>query len=199
MSFQEAKDYVPAPQNFDLTMDLSSLSNVPLMLAPTNFWGRIMKLPIPTIEEVKKRRLIIWVASNCCRTTWDRQGYVKELAASLERQRSRDELYQLPMIDFAGYCLNNTPPSATDLPQDYSEALIKGCEDEPLDTKRCSQEDSRIAKKMAEVYGRYMFVLSAVNNIENTNLDEKFYEPFLSNSGYIHILTLFINASPCPY
>ncbi len=47
----EAKDYVPAPQNFDLTMDLSTRSNVPLMLVPVNFWIRLTNLPLPTAEE----------------------------------------------------------------------------------------------------------------------------------------------------
>jgi hypothetical protein len=52
---------VPAPQNFDITMDLSTHSNVPLMDAPIKFWERINKIPIPTLEELSNRRLAIWV------------------------------------------------------------------------------------------------------------------------------------------
>jgi hypothetical protein len=147
------------------------------MLAPVDFWKRTKSLPIPTILEIEKRRLAIWLASNCCRTTWDRQGYIIEVNNSLKKLQP----LELVPIDFPGICLNNTPPAAKELPQDYSEALIKGCS-EGEGPMKCSERDLSIANKMKRVYGSYLFVFSAVNNIENTNLDEKFYEPFLSNS-----------------
>jgi hypothetical protein len=177
----EAKDYVPAPQNFDLMADLSTQSNVPLSLIPRDFWKRLMELPIPTRDEVSKRRLALWVASNCCRTTWDRQGYMMEVAKSIKRLRGGGATDR-EAIDFPGRCLNNTPPTAKDLPTTYSEALLKGCVKDSKTNASCTQSQIESGEKTKEVYGRYLFVFSLVNNIENTNLDEKFFEPFLSNT-----------------
>lgn len=173
----ESKEYVPAPQNFDLAADLSLRSNVPLMLAPVRFWERLQALPLPTAEDVRGRRLALWTASNCCRTTWDRQGFVQEVHRSLQA------LGHAPGIDSAGRCLNNSPIAAADLPKEYSESILKGCTDGQSGGGRtCTQTDASAGEKTRDVLGRYLFVFSMVNAIENTNVDEKFYEPFLGNS-----------------
>jgi hypothetical protein len=97
---------------------------------------------------------------------------MQELLLNLERLQSlSDNPANFPLVDFPGVCLNNTPSAAKDLPNEYSEALMKGCDDEAEGEHMpsCSSRDAAIAKKMKLVYGRYLFVFSAVNNIENTS------------------------------
>ena len=79
---------------FDLTMDMSPQSNIPISSVPANFWKTMHSMPIPTLAQVKKRKLAIWIASNCKSTEWDRIGWVKELTKYMQ-------------IDRPGSCLNN--------------------------------------------------------------------------------------------
>lgn len=98
---------------------------------------------------------------------------MQEVLKNLERLKASggDHVTPGPTIDFPGVCLNNTPAAAQDLPSQYSEALMKGCTD-GLETSSipCSPKDVANGEKMREVYGRYLFVFSAVNNIENTSM-----------------------------
>ena len=171
----EAKDYTPAPQNFDIAMDLSPYANVPLLLVPVSFWERMLKLPIPTLEDISTRRLALWVASNCCRTTWDRLGFVMEVEKSLQRLNDMKG----PAIECLGGCIHNVPSQAHGLRSHWSEGLLKGCDNK---SSICSEDDVLGAENTKATFGRYLFVFSLVNNVENTNIDEKFFDPFLSNA-----------------
>ena len=157
----EAKEHANAAdlEAFDLTMDLSPEANVPLVLIPNGFWRRVRALPLPTQGELEQRRLAIWVASNCCRTTWDRQGYMMELAKHLGAE-----------LDFGGSCLGERH-NASDVP-------CKG--DGGWDDGAAMMGDADSAQ--LALYSRYWFVFSLVNAISNDNVDEKFFEPFLANS-----------------
>jgi hypothetical protein len=82
---------------FDLTMDMSPLSNIPIVPMPADFWKTMHEMPIPTLSNLKTRKLAVWAASNCG-GEWDRVGYLKELS-------------QYMHIDFPGRCLHNTKDS----------------------------------------------------------------------------------------
>ena len=82
---------------FDLTMDTSPLSNIPIASMPAEFWKTMHEMPIPTLSNLKTRKLAVWAASNCG-GEWDRVEYLKELS-------------QYMHIDFPGSCLNNAEDS----------------------------------------------------------------------------------------
>ena len=80
---------------FDLTMDMSPLSNIPITSIPSKFWQTMHDMPIPTKDNIKKRKLAVWYGSNCDNTEWSRTKYLQELS-------------QYMNIDFPGKCLHNT-------------------------------------------------------------------------------------------
>lgn len=84
---------------FDMTMDMSPLSNIPITSVPNRFWGMLHSMPIPSVVEVSRRKLAVWYGSNCRNTQWDRTGYLKKLSTYIE-------------IDFPGKCLHNTDTKA---------------------------------------------------------------------------------------
>ena len=86
-------------ERFDLTMDLSPLSNIPHTNVPLNFWQRVHALPVPTLKQLERRKLAVWYASNCHETDWPRTMYVQELA-------------QYMPIDLPGRCLHNVEGSS---------------------------------------------------------------------------------------
>ncbi len=155
----EAKDLMSAHVgDFDLTMDMSLFSNVPLLWAPLGLRARARALPKPTLADLSSRRLLVWASSNCHRTTWDRYGY----AQALQRELG-DE------FDAAGKCLRN-PASAQ---RDFA----------PM-TRNDSWSHATASGNARQwgLYGQYLFVLSLSNAIEDDNVDEKFFQPFLANS-----------------
>eukprot|EP00656_Telonema_subtile_P020149 TRINITY_DN21306_c0_g2_i1.p1 TRINITY_DN21306_c0_g2~~TRINITY_DN21306_c0_g2_i1.p1 ORF type:complete len:428 (-),score=102.90 TRINITY_DN21306_c0_g2_i1:37-1320(-) len=82
---------------FDLTMDMAPQSNVAVSSIPAvDFWQKMLKLPIPTIAELKKRKFAIFLSSHCGGLGWDRTGWVKELTKFMH-------------IDLPGNCLRNMP------------------------------------------------------------------------------------------
>ena len=81
---------------FDLTMDMSPLSNIPITSIPSNFWQTMHDMPVPTKDNIKKRKLAVWYGSNCDNTAWPRTKYLQELSQYMD-------------IDFPGKCLHNTP------------------------------------------------------------------------------------------
>ena len=143
-------------EGFDLTMDPSPEANVPLVMMPSRFWQRVSAIALPTTRELRGRRLAIWVGSNCCRTTWDRQGYMVEVAKHLGED-----------IDFGGLCQVGSQTKRPAVPQSW-------------DGGAAMMGDNNSTQ--LELYSRYWFVFSLVNTLSNDNVDEKFFEPFLANS-----------------
>ena len=80
---------------FDLTMDMSPLSNIPITSIPSNFWQTMHDMSVPTKDNIKKRKLAVWYGSNCDNTQWPRTKYLQKLS-------------QYMNIDFPGKCLHNT-------------------------------------------------------------------------------------------
>jgi len=83
---------------FDLTADMSPESNIPVLSVPADFWETMHKMPVPTLAQVKKRKLAIFMYSNC-NAEWDRAGWVRELMKYMH-------------VDCPGNCLRNMPPIA---------------------------------------------------------------------------------------
>ncbi len=137
---------------FDLTMDLGPFSNIPITATPANFYKNMHRLPIPSIENVKKRKLAVWIARNCDESdesswgpSWGRMKYVKTLTNYMK-------------IDCPGKCNNNIAAEAAGFGsrRDY-EDNYKG-------------------------FSNYMFVFALHNALDNVNVDEKLYYPYLGNS-----------------
>ncbi len=80
---------------FDMTMDMSPLSNIPMTSIPSNFWQRMHDMPIPTEKSLETRKLAVWFGSNCGNTQWPRTQYLRDLSKYMR-------------IDFPGKCLHNT-------------------------------------------------------------------------------------------
>jgi len=148
----EALDVALDPAAFDLQMDISASSNVPLLLLPLNFYARARALPPPTAQDIGRRKLAAWFSSNCHRTTWDRYGY----AEALKHELGED-------FHAGGFCLRD-------------EAVDDGgATARELDT--VDGERAQLA-----LLSNYMFVFAFVNAREDDNVDEKFFLPFLANT-----------------
>lgn len=148
----EALDVALDPAAFDLQMDISASSNVPLLLSPLNFYARARALPPPTAQDIGRRKLAAWFSSNCHRTTWDRYGY----AEALKHELGED-------FHAGGFCLRD-------------EAVDDGgATARELDT--IDGERAQLA-----LLSNYMFVFAFVNAREDDNVDEKFFLPFLANT-----------------
>ncbi len=81
-------------EGYDISMDMSPFANVPMLYMPDDFYNKLLQLPVPTVNDVKKRKLAIWAASNCGHTSWPRQAFAKALSKYMP-------------VDFPGRCLHN--------------------------------------------------------------------------------------------
>jgi hypothetical protein len=79
---------------FDISMDMSPFANVPMLFMPDNFYAKLLALPVPTMDDIKSRKLAVWAASNCYKTSWPRQAFAQALAKYMP-------------VDFPGNCLHN--------------------------------------------------------------------------------------------
>ena len=139
-------------QEFDLTMDFGPFSNIPVLCIPPNFYKTMLNMPVPSLENVKKRKLAVWVARNCgpagsspWRPSWGRAEYVRTMMKYMD-------------IDCPGRCNNNIAAAAAGFGGRNSyTGNMKG-------------------------YSNYMFVFSLHNTLDNINVDEKFYHPYQANS-----------------
>ena len=93
------QDFGAKISEFDLTMDLSPLSNIPVTSVPPQFWKTMHDMPTPTLASLRTRKLAVWYAQNCDDTEWQRTAYLEELSHHME-------------IDFPGRCLHNTEPAS---------------------------------------------------------------------------------------
>lgn len=137
---------------FDLTMDLGPFSNIPILSTPASFYSNMMKMPIPSLANVKKRKLAVWIARNCDESdasswgpSWGRMKYVKTMTKYMQ-------------IDCPGHCNNNIAATAAGF------------------GSRSNYKDN------IKGFSNYMFVFALHNALDNVNVDEKLYHPYLGNS-----------------
>jgi hypothetical protein len=84
------------PSNHDITMDMSPYSNVPMLYIPDEFYNKLVAMKPPSVEQIKKKKLAVWAASNCGTSSlsWRRSKFAKEISKYMP-------------VDFPGPCNNN--------------------------------------------------------------------------------------------
>ena len=88
--------HMGTPNNHEITMDMSPYSNVPMLYMPDDMYNKLKALPIPTFDQVKKKKLAVWAASNCggSSVSWGRARYAAAIAKYMP-------------VDFPGPCNHN--------------------------------------------------------------------------------------------
>ena len=179
----EAKWLAERAGDFDLSMDMSLEANVPLPHVPARFAERIAALPPPARESLERKKLAVWLSSNCCETTWDRIGYVAALAKHLGADLTLGGKCAEHVVELAALPLGEEG-AAREPPQVDKSAFRPHWDDAAMtlgddDVGGDNRNDSRT---QLGLYSNYLFVLSFAQTLSNENLDEKFFEPFLANT-----------------